>query len=388
MILKVFFWIPVLLILHTYVVYPLLLLLLDMIIKPEEREKKSEKLFSVSVLMAVHNEEQVLSQKIRALFDSEYPADLLEVLVGSDASNDGTDNILEDLKKIYPGLNVFFYRERTGKPAVINNLSEIAAGELLIITDANVIPDRMTIRKLVRNFEDADVGLTDSRPLNSGFRKDGISLPETAYLSFESKLKYIEGRIWGTMMGPFGGFYAIRKRSYLPNKGDTLADDFRICMNVISKGEKAISDPEALVYEDVPNNLIDEFNRKVRISAGNFQNLKHFSGLLLRPFSRWSFIFVSHKVLRWLTPVFWLILIVSNILLLKSSIFYLLFFLLQVIFIILPPLDMLLKRAGLNLVPLRFLTHLFFMNAALFTGLLRYIGGINSGVWTPTKRFQ
>ncbi|MGD0583860.1 MAG: glycosyltransferase [Bacteroidales bacterium] len=388
MILKIFFWIPVLLILHTYVVYPLLLILLDRFIKPRKKQNNSTPQFAVSVLMAVHNEEQVLTQKIRALFDSDYPADLLEVLVGSDASDDKTVEILEDLKNIFPKLKVFCYTQRRGKPAIINDLSEKAAGDLLIITDANVIPDHLTIKRLVRNFEDKSVGLTDSRPLNKGLRKDGISLPETAYLSFESKLKYIEGRIWGTMMGPFGGFYAVRKGSYLPNKGDTLADDFRICMNVIRKGEKAISDPEAIVYEDVPNNLLDEFNRKVRISAGNFQNLKHFSKLLLRPFTRWSFIFISHKVLRWLTPIFWFVLIVSNILLAKSSIFYLLFFVLQVIFIILPPLDMLLKRAGLNLVPLMFLTHLFFMNAALFTGFLRYIGGIKSGVWTPTKRFQ
>jgi hypothetical protein len=133
---------------------------------------------------------------------------------------------------------------------------------------------------------------------------------------------------------------------------------------------------------------MDEFNRKVRISAGNFQNLRHFSGLLIRPFSKWSFSFISHKVLRWLTPLFWLILIISNILLIKSSIFYSLFLLVQVIFIILPPLDMLLKRVSINIVPLRFFTHLYFMNAALFTGFLRYLGGIKSGVWAPTKRFQ
>jgi cellulose synthase/poly-beta-1,6-N-acetylglucosamine synthase-like glycosyltransferase len=159
-------------------------------------------------------------------------------------------------------------------------------------------------------------------------------------------------------------------------------------MNVIKNGEKAISDPEAIVYEDVPNSLMDEFNRKVRISAGNFQNLSHFRKIVFKPFSKWSFSFVSHKVLRWLTPLFWLILIISNILLLNNSIFYFLFFLLQVIFIILPPLDIFFKRVGINLVPLRFFTHLYFMNAALFAGFLRYIGGIKSGVWTPTKRFQ
>jgi cellulose synthase/poly-beta-1,6-N-acetylglucosamine synthase-like glycosyltransferase len=388
MILKIFFWIPVLLILHTYVVYPLLLLLLDRIIRPSVENKNRDLTFSVSVLMAVHNEEKVIRHKIKALFDSDYPLDMLEVLVATDACDDSTDDILDELKNSYDNLRVFRYTERTGKPVLINNLSDKASADILIITDANVLPDQFTIGKLVRNFEDGSVGLTDSRPVNTGSRIDGISLPETAYLSIESRLKNIEGRIWGTMMGPFGGFYALRKRSYLPNRGDTLADDFRICMNVIRNGEKAISDPEAIVYEDAPNNLMDEFNRKVRISAGNFQNLRHFWWLLLWPFSKWAFSFISHKVLRWLTPFFWLILIIINILLLKSSIFYFLFFLLQVIFIILPPLDILLKRVDINLVPLRFFTHLYFMNAALFTGFLRYLGGIKSSIWTPTKRSQ
>lgn len=388
MILKIFFWITVLLILHTYVVYPLILLLCNLLTKKAETLIKSETSITVSVLMAVHNEEQVINNKIEALFSSDYPSDKYEVIVGSDASDDRTDLILEDLREKFSRLKVFRFIERTGKPAIINTLSDYATGEILIITDANVIPDRFTVSKLVRSFSNDQVGLADTRPLNTGLRKDGISFPEVAYLSFESKLKHIEGRIWGTMMGPFGGFYAVRKRSYLPNRGDTLADDFRICMNIIKNGEKAISNPEAVVYEDVPNNILDEFNRKIRISAGNFQNLRHFSGLLLRPFTKLSFSFISHKVLRWFTPFFWLILIITNLLLIKSSIFYLLFFILQVIFLILPPLDILLKKAGINLVPLRFFTHLCFMNAALFAGFLKYLKGIRSGVWTPTKRFQ
>ena len=93
------------------------------------------------------------------------------------------------------------------------------------------------------------------------------------------------------MMGPFGGFYAVRKSSYEPNTGNFLADDFRICMNVLRKGDKGSQRYEAIVYEDVSNNLSDEFRRKMRISAGNFQNLNHFAFLLLNPFRQWSFCF-------------------------------------------------------------------------------------------------
>jgi cellulose synthase/poly-beta-1,6-N-acetylglucosamine synthase-like glycosyltransferase len=388
MLLKILFWLPLILILHTYVLYPLLLLILNRFSSKTETDVSLPGTRSVSVLMAVHNEERVIRQKIEALFRSDYPEGLLEVIVGSDCSVDSTNSILRELSAVYPRLRVIIFSERTGKPGIINRLSEESAGEILIITDANVIPESDTVKKLAGNFNDMKVGLADSWLLKTGQRRDGIGLPETAYLGFESKLKYIEGRLWGATMGPFGGFYAVRKSSYLPNSDDTLADDFRICMNVMKRGEMAISDPRAVVYEDSPNSLADEFSRKVRIAAGNFQNLRFFSGLLLNPFSRISFCFISHKVLRWLTPLFWLILVTCNILLVKSSIFFFLFLILQVIFIILPPLDILLRKTGINILPLRFLTHLWLMNAALFTGLVRFMTGIKSGVWTPTKRFQ
>jgi cellulose synthase/poly-beta-1,6-N-acetylglucosamine synthase-like glycosyltransferase len=388
MIINIFFWTSALLIIHTYALYPLLLIALNKVFRKQTINRINDYTPFVSVLMAVHNEEKVIRKKIKTLFSSDYPGDRIEVLVGSDSSDDGTNEILNELKKSLSTLKVIFFSDRIGKPAVINRLSAETKGEILIITDANVFPVRNCIRTLIRNFTDKSVGLTDSRLVNTGIKKDGISLPEVAYISIESKLKNIEGRLWGKMMGPFGGFYAVRRDSYEPNSGNILADDFRICMNVIRKGQKAISDTEAIVYEDVSNNLRDEFYRKVRISAGNFQNLRHFSFLLLKPFSIWSFCFISHKLIRWITPFLWFIVIVTNILLINNSFFFLLLFLLQLIFLLLPAFDMFLKKFNIHLVPLRFFTHLYFMNIALFAGFIKYLRGIRSGAWPPTKRFQ
>jgi cellulose synthase/poly-beta-1,6-N-acetylglucosamine synthase-like glycosyltransferase len=388
MIIKIIFWIAALLIMHTYIVYPLLLLLLNKIFKKQISPLNASYTPHISVLMAVYNEAGVIQKKIESLFSSEYPQDKIEVLVGSDSSDDSTNNILTELEKRHPGLKLVNFTQRIGKPAVINSLASLAKGEILIITDANVFPEKNTIRKLVQNFSDKSVGLADSRLINTGIKKDGISIPEVAYISFELKLKNIEGRLWGKMMGPFGGFYAVRKKSYEPLSGNILADDFRICMNVIGKNEKAISDTEAIVYEDVSNSLREEFHRKIRISAGNFQNLKYFAYLLLKPFTIWTFCFVSHKMLRWLTPFLWLIAVAANILLAKNSFFFSLLIILQVIFLLLPAFDFLLKKLNMHLVPVRFFTHLFFMNVALFVGFIKFIKGITSGAWTPTKRYQ
>jgi cellulose synthase/poly-beta-1,6-N-acetylglucosamine synthase-like glycosyltransferase len=388
MIIKTIFCIAVLLIMHTYIIYPLLLLLLDRISQKRVTTIHPDFTPEVSVLLAVHNEEAVIQKKIESLFSSDFPEGKMEILVGSDASGDSTNSILAELKKIYPALILINFDQRIGKPAVINRLASLSKGDILIITDANVFPEKNTIRKLVQNFADKSIGLADSRLINTGVKKDGISIPEMAYISMEMKLKHIEGRLWGTMMGPFGGFYAVRKESYEPVSRNILADDFRICMNVISKHEMAISDTEAIVYEDVSNSLGEEFSRKVRISAGNFQNLKHFSYLLLKPFSIWTFCFVSHKVLRWLTPFLWIIAVTANILLVKNSFFFSLLIILQVIFLLLPAFDFILKKLNMHLVPVRFLTHLVLMNVALFIGFIKYMKGITSGAWTPTKRYQ
>jgi cellulose synthase/poly-beta-1,6-N-acetylglucosamine synthase-like glycosyltransferase len=388
MTIKIIFWISALLIMHTYIVYPLLLLVLEKIFKRPDPYPDNGYSPEVSVLMAVYNEKAVIRKKIESIFSSEYPGGKIEVIVGSDASDDSTAEILTDLEKLYPVLKVVHFTQRIGKPAVINRLTSIAKGEILIITDANVFPERNTIRKLVQNFSNKSVGLVDSRLINTGIKRDGISIPEVAYISMEMRLKNIEGRLWGAMMGPSGGFYAVRKTSYEPLSRNILADDFRICMNVIRNGEKAINNTEAIVYEDVSNSLREEFLRKVRISAGNFQNLKHFAFLLLKPFTIWSFCFISHKMLRWLTPFLWSFVLITNIMLINSSFFFSILIILQLIFLLLPALDFLLKKLNIHIVPLRFFTHLFFMNVALFVGFIKYLKGIRSGVWTPTKRYQ
>lgn len=388
MIIEIIFWISALLILHTYLGYPLLLHIIDHFVRKPVKLLNESYTPDVSVLMAVYNEESVIRKKVESLFSSEYPGNKIEVLVGSDASSDSTGIILAELQTVYPRLKIINFPDRIGKPAVINRLFSEAKGDILILTDANVFPEKNTILKLVHNFSDNSVGLVDSRLINTGIKRDGISLPEVAYISMEMKLKNIEGRQWGTMMGPFGGFYAVRKASYEPLSKNILADDFRICMNVISRHEKAISDSEAIVYEDVSNSLREEFSRKVRISAGNFQNLKHFGFLLLKPFTLWTFCFVSHKMLRWLTPFLWMIVVTANILLIKDSFFFSLLIFIQVIFLLLPVFDLLLKKINIHLVPVRFLTHFIFMNIALFAGFIKYIKGIRSGAWTPTKRYQ
>jgi cellulose synthase/poly-beta-1,6-N-acetylglucosamine synthase-like glycosyltransferase len=158
-------------------------------------------------------------------------------------------------------------------------------------------------------------------------------------------------------------------------------------MTCIEKGYRSVTQTEAIVLEDVSNDLLIEFRRKIRISSGNFQNLKRFWRLLLQ-FNWISFTFFSHKVLRWTLPVFLVAMALQIIQNHDNSWFYeLLYFgllLIPITFIV----DYLSRRQGVQLVWLRYIIHFVSMNMALLIGMFRFFGGIRSSVWQPTKRHQ
>jgi cellulose synthase/poly-beta-1,6-N-acetylglucosamine synthase-like glycosyltransferase len=157
-------------------------------------------------------------------------------------------------------------------------------------------------------------------------------------------------------------------------------------MNVLRNKGKVILNLSATSIEDVPDELSTEFKRKVRISAGNFQNLGHFFTCLWPPFSALSFVFGSHKVLRWLGPFFLIIIFTLNFFLALSSEFYFFLFLFQIILSILPFIDYILRKINIHIIILRFVTHFYAMNFALLIGFFKNITGMKTNIWQPTRR--
>jgi cellulose synthase/poly-beta-1,6-N-acetylglucosamine synthase-like glycosyltransferase len=386
----VIFWICVWAIAHSYVLYPFLLQLIVSIRGKKQFNSLSidNELPNLSILLAAYNEELVIGQKIRSIFETEYPFEKIEVWVGSDNSSDKTNEIILALQNEFPRLNFVNFTERQGKIGIINQLVEKAKGELLIITDANVMLDRNTLFELVKYFGDERVGLVDSRMNNFGLKKDGISVQEKSYISREVYIKHLESQSYGTMIGPFGGCYAVRKTLFEKVPSNFLVDDFFVCMNVLAKGKLTINNLQAHVFEDVSNNLSIEFKRKIRIAAGDFQNLSYFKNLLWPPYKPVAFCFFSHKVIRWFGPFFLIGALLSNYFLIKASNFYLVLFLLQLTLLILPFIDTLLKKIKLHIVFLRFITHFYSMNLSLLMGFIKSLKGIKSNVWKPTRRLQ
>jgi len=381
------FWLALFGVVFSYALYPIILRVLAMGKKNNTDVYDESYLPSVSVLIAAHNEEAVISEKLQSILDSNYPADKIEILIGSDNSNDKTDEIVSNLSAKHSNIKLNSFKERNGKVRIINKLAVAATSHILIITDANVIFDKNTILNLAKHFKNTNIALVDSNMLHKGLKKEGISYEESFYIRGEVSSKYNEGVLWGAMMGPFGGCYAIRKDYFTPVPEHFLVDDFYINMKVLEKGYKAINEVKAVVYEDVSNDLMEEFRRKIRIATGSFQNLFTFFPLLFR-FNAVSFCFFSHKVLRWLGPVLFILIYLSSFLLMKFNLFYQYAFCAESTFILLVPLDYILQKIGLHLRLLRLIRHFFFMNLAIFVGMVKAISGVNSSIWEPTRRHQ
>ena len=386
--LQLIFWISLFLVFYTYMLFPLILRLLSG--KKEMGPGTSHEyvLPRISVLIAVYNEEKHIGEKISTVLSGNYPPDRLEILAGSDASTDRTNAILEQLAETNPSLHITLFHKRKGKPGIINELAQKASGEILVITDANVMLEASTLPELIRPFREEHIGLVDSMLINTGIKSDGISRQERFYTGREVNIKQHESRLWGAMMGPFGGCYAVRRSLYRKVPGHFLVDDFFINMSVLDQGAFCITNPDSKVYEDVSNNPLEEFRRKKRISAGNFQNLGRFWYMLFRGRRGIGFCFLSHKIIRWLVPFLVMISLALSIFLGLHSLFYLIFALLQGVVLITPVIDHILRKIGIQSIPLRFISHFVLMNLALLAGFLRFLGGIRNNVWQPTRRNQ
>ncbi len=388
--LQVIFWTSFALMFHSYVLYPLMVYIFSSGLKQNQDcfEKTEKGLPFVSVLLAAFNEEAVIGEKIRTTFETSYALNRMELTIGSDASTDRTDEIITHSIADFPELKLVAFPTRTGKAGIINELSEKASGEVLLLTDANVFFNNETIFELVKHFKNPEIVLVAGNIRSHEIRKDGISRQESDYQTFENNLKYREGILWGAMMGAFGGCYAIRKSFFSSTPENFIVDDFYITISALEKGGRAITELNALCYEDVSNQRKEEFRRKSRIATGNFQIIKKFWKMIFLSRAAISFAFLSHKILRWIGPFLILGLYLSSLILAVHSFFYLICLLIQSLLICIPLLDFILGKLNIHLHGLRYISHFYMMNLALLNGFLKFTTGVKNNVWQPTQRNQ
>jgi cellulose synthase/poly-beta-1,6-N-acetylglucosamine synthase-like glycosyltransferase len=380
---ELLFWITAGLLAHTYVLYPISLPVLSLLL-PWKRKQGNPNKFKVSMVIAAHNEEKVIEEKIRNTFDLEFPRKNMEILIGSDASSDRTNAIVS---KFAPDVKLFAFNQRGGKASVLNQLVPRASGDILVFCDANTMLLRNALQKLLAHFEDPSVGCVCGRLILHDAGNSALGIGESMYWNLESEIKKLEGKL-GIVIGANGGIYAIRKELFERIPVDkTVMDDFFVTTRVLKAGKEAIYEPQAIGSEETSLETYGEFHRKVRISQANFNLLPKYLPLL-NPFRGLvAYGFFSHKFLRWIAPVLMLVLLASNAALLGAGPFYYAAFAAQVFMYFIAGLGYVrngkTKNSKFMLIPFYFVS----MNAALAWGMFRAMGNKDGGgMWKRIER--
>jgi len=279
---------------YVLLVYPLLLHGLARNPRPI---RKAPTTMPVSVIIPVRNGAPWLAAKLESVLGQDYPSSLIDILVVSDGSTDGTDEVARQ----FAARGVRFERlSQGGKAAALNHAFGRVQGDLLLLTDVRQILAPDCLRRMVDCFADPEVGVVSGDLIirrGGGAEEDGTGF----YWSFETWIRKDLSRI-DSLLGATGPIYAIRRELAVPLPPQTILDDVYLPMQALLKGYRLILESKAKAF-DFPTTLGSEFRRKVRTQAGIYQ-LMWLCPKLFTPVNRMWFHFLSLKVGRLCLPFF------------------------------------------------------------------------------------
>lgn len=292
-------------VLHCYVLYPLWWRCMGarrplLRVPPMQ---KDEELPMISVIVVGYNEAACIVRRIVNLQQCDYPAERLEIIIASDGSDDGSDRLAAEVAEGDARVQVRHFAERRGKVRVLNDVCPQARGSILVLSDANVdfAPD--ALRCLVARFQDAKVACVCGKLCFRTREGEAHTQSEGIYWKLETWLKLHEGGR-GVLLGANGANYALRRDLWTGCPPEIVVEDLFVPLQLLLQGWAVVFEPSALAYEDLPPALADEFGRRARIGAGDYQILARCLPLLNPARGLAAWVFFSHKVLRWVAPFF------------------------------------------------------------------------------------
>jgi cellulose synthase/poly-beta-1,6-N-acetylglucosamine synthase-like glycosyltransferase len=296
--LELTFWVCLFIGLYPYAGYPLCIALVSAI---RPRPVRSGPVTpTVTVVISAYNERSHIAATVRNKLQQDYPSELLDVMVVSDCSTDGMDEVLRALAAHEPRLSVFRQEPRSGKTAALNGLVQRARGEIVVFADANSMYRPDTVRRLVAAFADRQVGYASGRMLYVDPHGSLVGDGCTAYMHYENRLRAYESMV-GSMVGADGGVDAIRRSLYRPMRSDQLPD-FVLPMSVVEQNYRVVYVPEAVLEEETLSSESAEYRMRVRVALRALWAIWDKRALLnpLRyPLFSWQL--TSHKLLRYLS---------------------------------------------------------------------------------------
>ena len=390
--LKILFWLCLAIVFYTYIGYGLLLYILVRLkrllglSRPEPVLPDDDQLPDVTLMICAYNEEDIVHEKMANIRQLDYPKEKFCVMWVTDGSSDGSNDLLRQ----YPEVTLVYSPERRGKAAAMQHgLKENKAG-IVVFTDANTMLNANAIREIVRQFMKPDVSCVSGEKRVAA-RIDGqvAAEGEGLYWKYESTLKRWDSELYSAM-GAAGELFAVRMADYREAPSNALLDDFMMSMLIVKDGHRIAYTSEAYAMEYGSADMHEESKRKRRIAAGGLQSiwwLRQLMNPLRYPVV--SFLFVSHRVLRWsITPFAMLTLIPLNLALivLGGGTVYTVIGVLQLLFYTATLVGWWQARSGrkskLFYVPYYFM----FMNVNVFRGIGYLRTHRFSGTWEKARR--
>jgi cellulose synthase/poly-beta-1,6-N-acetylglucosamine synthase-like glycosyltransferase len=374
----VIFWLSLFLLFWTYLGY---LLAIKIVSVFNKRDISKRSYFpEISLIITAYNEENKIASKIENSLSLDYPEDKLEIIIVSDGSTDGTNDIVKTYEN--RGVKLLALPQRNGKHYGQGRGIESSRNEIVVLSDATTFLKKDALEKIVRNFADSEVGCVSGldriRDDDSGFQGEG------AYVRYEMKLRSLESNV-NSLVGVSGCFFAVRKQ-LCENWIDNMSSDFYLPILSYMKGYRAVLEDEAIGYYESLGDPGEEFVRKIRTVVHGMEVLSRFRDIL-NPFKYgyFSWQMISHKLSRWLVPLYLVLIFISNVALLDRGLFYSATMILQIVFYGLAVMAYLveeLKKISIFKIPLFFVM----VNYSIVIAWRDFFSGKDFVRWEPTKR--
>jgi cellulose synthase/poly-beta-1,6-N-acetylglucosamine synthase-like glycosyltransferase len=282
--------------LYAYVAYPAIIWTLARVRPRNKNGVQGETWPSVTITVPVYNEVSSIGMTVERLLELDYPRDKLQLLVLSDASNDGTDDVVRKLAA--RGVELLRAPVRQGKTAAENSAVALARGQIIVNVDATVVIPPGSLKHLIRAFDDPTVGVASGRDVSVG-AAGNQSEAESGYTSYEMRVRDLETRA-GSIVGASGCFYGIRRTIRVAPLPSQLSWDFASTLVARQQGYRSVSVPGAVCLVPRTAEIRSELRRKTRTMARGLGTLFYFRELM-NPFTYgvFAFMLISHKLFRW-----------------------------------------------------------------------------------------
>ncbi|WP_158735760.1 glycosyltransferase family 2 protein [Alteribacillus sp. YIM 98480] len=336
LIFKILFYLSGFIIVWAMIGYPLSLKFIGKVYKRRKIEKDYSYKPSVTVMVVAHNEEKVIQDKLNNILGLNYPKGKIEFLIASDNSTDKTNEIVRNFIEQNPDRNIRLYevKSRKGKTNAQNEAQKTVTTEYLVMTDANSIMDKESVKELMATFTSEDIAYVSGRLSIINQESSDVSSAEASYWDSDMTIREIEGRIQ-TITAGNGALYACRTVDYYEFNPIECHDSAMPPLYAV-QGKRAIANHDAIAYEKAGEVIEDEFGRKVRMNRIILKYILPDARILnIFKYKWFSYFYFGHRTCRYLLWISHFLVLISNCLLISESWFYLMAFVGQVMFYLL-----------------------------------------------------